>query len=452
MSDRIPPHSLPAEMSVLGGILIAPSQLDEVGDLAVADFFLPAHQRILEAMRELAADGKAVDIVLLADALKLRGVLGSLEGGPLYLTRIANETPALGNIGHYAQIVREKAVLRRLIMACSDVMSTAYGDVSGVADFLAEARAKLAGVELADGSGPTPIGDEILPTLAAIEDRVRAPQAHFLRTGLQSFDHAIGGLRGGNLITIAARPGQGKSAWALDILLYAAEVNRVPGLLFSYEMTKLDIVERALAKRASVNGRNIITGEISRDDWESLHTASNQLAELPISLDTRPMSVERICSEARRWYAKQRRGLEPSQRKLAVVCVDYIGLIESSRDEQNRAIEIGKMTRALKNLAAELDIPVIAISQLNRESAKAQRKPMISDLRDSGAVEQDSNMILFPYWEGVPPSVGRHPATIIVGKNRGGPVGEVEVDWEAPYVRFVDQNRNYRETRYADAD
>jgi replicative DNA helicase len=328
-------------------------------------------------------------------------------------------------------------MLRRLIATCSEIASMAYGDCASVADFLAEARARISGIELADTAGPTTIGAELGPAMNSIENRAQQPDAYFLRTGLASFDDLIGGLRGGNLITIAARPGQGKSAWALDILLHAAETLRVPALLFSYEMTKLEIVERSLAKRASINGRSIILGQLEHDEWKKIQATAATLHEIPLWLDT-----------------KQTRG----EKKLAVVCVDYIGLVESTHAEENRALEISKMTRALKLLAAELEIPVIAISQLNRESAKAQRKPMISDLRDSGAIEQDSNTVLFPYWEGMSPATGRHQAQIIVGKNRGGPVGEVDVDWEPEFVRFSEPLRHYApppmrgEKRFPDAE
>lgn len=429
-----PPFSADAEKAVLGAILVAPYHLDEVADVAAEEFYLPAHQHIFGAMRTIAARGSVVDPVVLFDELKLRDQHRSLDGGATYFDVLVKDTPAIGNVRYYAKIVRDKAVLRRLIAVVTELSAKAHSEHVNATELLADARVRINGIENADGGGPTSIGDEIDATLISIEERAKTPEAHFVRTGLSDFDREIGGLRGGNLITIAARPGQGKSALALDILLHAAREGRIPSLLFSYEMTKTEIVERALAKKASIDGQRIITGDLDTDAWSAVNEAARELYPDPLWLDTRPMRVERICSEVRRWYSRYGNG------GLALVAVDYIGLIESTKEAENRALEIAAMTRALKSLAAELNIPVIAISQLNRESAKAQRPPMISDLRDSGAIEQDSNTILFPYWEGMPTGA-RHPAKIIVGKNRGGPVGEVDVDWEPRFVRFSDARR-----------
>lgn len=430
------PHSLDAERSVLGAVFIRQSTIDEASDLAVDDFFLPAHRDIFEVMRALTARGGVVDVLTVGDELKARGMLGHLEGGSAYLLDCANAIPTAENVRHYIAIVARKAILRRLILAASDIQARAYGDVVEIEDFLSEVRHRVASIESADQAGPALIGDGMQDTLDSIQNRASDPRSYFLTTGLRGFDENIGGLRGGNLVVVAARPGMGKSALALDILLNAA-MGGIPALLFSMEMSRGEIQERALAKKGRVNGRSVVTGKMNVEEWGKIQGAAAKLDKIPLWLDTRNMRAQRICSVARRWFARQK--FAEGARKIAAIAIDYLGLVPSTGDEANRAYEIAAMTRAFKLLAGELDIPIILLAQLNRDGVKAARKPVISDLRDSGAIEQDANTVIFPWWEGTPNLHGRHPATIIVGKNRGGPMGEVDVWWEPEFMTFSDE-------------
>lgn len=445
------PFNLDAERSVLGAIFIRQNTLDEAADLGVGDFFLPAHQRIFGAMRELFARGSVVDVLTVEDELRAAGELARLDGGSAYLLDCANAVPTAENAKHYIAIVMRTAVLRRLIAVTADIQSSAYGDFHEIQEFLAEVRHKIAGIDVPDQGGPALISEGLSDTMQSIQDRAANPSAHFLTTGLRGFDENIGGLRGGNLVVVAARPGMGKSALALDILLNAASKG-IPSLLFSMEMNRMEIQERALAKRARVNGRKVVTGHMEHDEWHRLTRAEPGIASLPLWLDTRSMSAQRICSVSRRWFARQK--FAEGSRKIAAIAVDYLGLVPSTGDEENRAHEIAAMTRAFKLLAGELDVPIILLAQLNRDGVKAARKPIISDLRDSGAIEQDANMVIFPWWEGTPNLQGRHPAQIIVGKNRGGPMGEVDVWWEPEFMTFSDEPQPYTPARssYVDTD
>lgn len=439
-APRVPPHSIEAEKATLGSVLLKPSALDEIADLAVDDFFLPAHREIFEAMLELDRRGRPIEIVQLTDELRARGMLPRLEGGETYLLALANSVSLGDQARHFASIVAKKAQLRRLIQACAEISAGAYSDPYDTQELLAEARQKVSRIECdGTGGGPIHIGQNLDATLASMENRATDPAGYFVTTGLRAFDDQIGGMRGGNLIVIATRPGMGKSAWMLDILMHGA-ITGVPSLLFSMEMNEQEIHERAITKHASVNGRKVVAGKLSSDDWAKVDSSANRIRHMPIWLDTRFLSAQRICSEARRWRAQQKA-------PRAIIAIDYLGLVQSvDSDERNRAQELGAMTRAFKKLATELNDPVFLLSQLNRENVKAQRRPKVSDLRDSGAIEQDANTVIFPWWDTPPPTFTvddtgkprRHPAVMIVDKNRGGPTGEVAVDWIPEFVRFED--------------
>ncbi len=441
MADKALPHAPEAERSVIGAVFIRPLALDDL-DLQADDFFLPAHRDVMWAMRIVAGRGVAVDVLTVAEELRANDRLKGLPGGQSYLNEIANSTPTAENVSHYAKIVRDKATLRRLITACAALQSEAYGemgDVGDVGDFLAYARQKLGGIETSEEGGPTLIGDEVDLTLESMKSRRERPQDYFVQSGLAAFDSKVNGLRGGNLVVIAARPGRGKSALALDFLLNAA-ARGTPGLLFSFEMNKTEIVERGFSKLGRVNGSRVISGRMHSEEWGRVIDAGTVIKGLPLWLESRRMTPSRIISTIRRWFnAQQVTVQDGTRRRMALVAVDYMGLAKMANDEQTRERFIAEMTSGLKNLAEELGIPIIAVSQLNRESEKNDRKPKLSDLRESGAIEQDANMVLFTHWEGDPPHTGPHPASIIVGKNRSGASGEIDVTWIGEHTLFVDR-------------
>lgn len=437
-SARVPPHSIEAERICLGSVLITQELFDVVAQLQVDDFFLPAHREIFESMLELKRRGREIEVIGLIDELKARGMLPRLESGETYLLTLADSVPSTTNVAYYVRMVGDRSMQRRLIVAAAQITSAAYGEIHDVGELLADARQKITAIE-ADGrsAGPTRIGDDLPATLTSIENRATNPGGYFVTTGIRAFDEEIGGLRGGNLIVVATRPGMGKSAWVLDVLINGARMPvSVPSLLFSMEMNRVEIHERTLAKDASVNGRKLVTGVLSSEEWTKVDASAQRIGKMPIWLDTRTLTAQRICSEARRWRAQQKA-------KRAIIAIDYLGLVQSDdHDERNRAQEIAVMTRAFKQLANELDDPVFLLAQLNREVIKTTRRPQISDLRDSGSIEQDANTVIFPWWDSQPPAIGRHPAVLIVGKNRGGPIGEVAVDWLPEFIRFEDTVEN----------
>lgn len=436
---RTPPHSLEAEKSALGSVFIKPAAFEELADLNADDFFLPAHRDILDAMRAVYGRGRPPhDVIEVAEELKANGMLTRLEGGQSYLNDLANAVPTAENVEHYVRIVSDRAVLRRLITTCAEIQSAAYAQFYDVPGFVDEARAKLAAIETNKGDGATLIGDMVEPTLISIQQRLQHKADYFVPTHLAQFNDKVGGMRGGNLIVVAGRPGHGKSAFTLDVMIGAAHAG-IPGWMWSGEMTKMENTERALAKEGEVNGKDIITGRLGADAWKRLHKASGQIADLPLWFDTDDMTAPRICSQIRRWYYRQRVIVrDGSRRRIAIAAVDYAGLVKSTGKQETRALEIGELTGSLKRLASELDIPIVLVSQLNRESEKAGREPRLSDLRESGSIEQDANMVLFPYWDGDPPRDEDHPARIIIGKNRGGPVGHIDCKWRSRFVKFVD--------------
>lgn len=442
-ASRTPPHNLESERAALGSVFIKPAALDDLTDLAVDDFFLPAHREVLEAMRLVDKRGRPVDVLTVGDEMKARGVLSHLDGGLAYLSDLSNATPTAENVRHYARIVRDKATLRRLIQACAEIQSCAYGDVGDVGELCSEARGKLAAIDSAGEEEPTSIGDSLMEVLDSMEHRADKPDGYFVRTGFRSFDEKFTGLRGGNLIVVAARPGKGKSAWALDILLNAADLG-IPCLLFSFEMLKAELVERALAKRAQVDGRRVGNGRMSGPEWQRIHGAAGKLSDRPLYLYDKNLTAGRICAIARRWLAKHRVVADQQGRqKLALIAVDYIGLVRGTGDERTREREVAQMSAAFKQLASDSGVPVIAISQINRESEKTNREPRISDLRESGSIEQDANMIVFPHWDEETAAAARQPgdgidAKLIIAKNRSGPTGFVWVDWVPEFVMFRD--------------
>lgn len=439
-AQRPAPHNLEAEKAVIGGLFIKPAALHDLpDDLRTDDFFLPAHREVFDALLAVVLRHRPIDLIEVTEELRARNMLQRLPGGETYLLECANGVPTAENIVHYARIVQERATLRRLIAACAEVQSSAYGDPGDVREFLAEAHAKISGVELADHEAPERIGSDIGSVLEEIEKRAVDPESYFVRTGIAAFDAKIGGLRGGQLIVVAARPGKGKSAWAKDVVSNNAAA-QVPALLVSLEMEKIEVQERVLSAEARVNGRKIITGKLDMVEWTRLHTAAPKLEKWPLWLYTQNVRATRLCALIRRWYHALPVPPEGKKQK-AIVAIDYLSLIEIDHEGENYARDLGKITRSLKNLAKELDVPIILLSQLNREIEKATkaREPELRDLRDSGAIEQDANMVIFPWWEGEAPKSGCKEAYLIVGKNRGGATGRCEVMWWPEYTTFRDR-------------
>jgi len=454
VSSRSPPHNLEAERAVLGGVLIKPSVFDEVAmALQIDDFFLPAHREVFEAMLAIDKRRQPLDLVALADELRVRGMIARLEGGEAYLLALYNNVPTAENVNHYARLVKEKATLRRLIAACAEIQSRAYGDFGQFEEFLDEAETQVFKVAQQNRretySAAPDIMEEVLHNI-----EVRAAERKAVTgvpTGFTKLDELTAGLQRENLIIVAARPGGGKTSWAINVAVHAA-MRKIPVLIFSLEMSKYELMERMLAAEARIDSGKIKRGFLEYSDWKNkIHPASKSLAEAPILIDdSSAISIMEIRAKARRFRGDNRYfpplgptpDGRPPQPPLGLIVVDYLQLARGGggKKDENRQQEIAEISRGLKALAKDLKVPIIAVSQLNREVEKREGKPKLSDLRESGAIEQDADMILFIHREdqgdGGVSSTPTSTSEIIVGKHRNGATGSVKVTFIREYTKF----------------
>src|SRR5450755_1727242 len=456
-AQRSQPHNLDAEKSVLGAVFIKPAAFDEVATtLQVDDFFLPAHREIFDTMLALDKRRQPLDVIAVADELKVRGMLPRLEGGESYLLALANSVPTAENILHYGRLVKEKATLRRLIAACAEVQSSAYGDFGEFEAFLDDAETKIFKVAQQNRretySATSELMEEVLHNLEVRTAERKAVTG--VPTGFTRLDELTAGLQRENLVIVAARPGGGKTSWAVNVAMHAALHHNIPVLLFSLEMSKYELMERMLAGEARIDSSKIRRGFLEYADWKNkIHPASGRLAAAPILIDdSSAISIMEIRAKARRFRSDPRYFPQaaptadgrPGQPPLGLIVVDYLQLARgaSSRRDDNRQQEIADISRGLKALAKDLKVPIIAISQLNREVEKREGKPRLSDLRESGSIEQDADMVLFIHREdmvsGDTPDAGQPTAMaeIIVGKHRNGGTGAVKMTFIKEYTRF----------------
>jgi replicative DNA helicase len=457
-SGRLPPHNLEAEKSALGGVLIKPSAFDEMATvLTVDDFFLPAHREIFEAMMELDKRRQPLDPIGLGDELKIRGALPRLEGGEAYLMALAGSVPTAENISHYVRLVKEKATLRRLISACAEVQSRAYGEFGNYEDFLDEAETAIFKVAQQNRrEGFLPIGDMMTTVLENIEARARdGKEVTGVPTGFKRFDEMTAGLQPENLIIVAARPGMGKTSWAVNVAVNAALHHQIPVLIFSLEMSKYELMERMLAGEARIDSSRMRRGMIEYTDWKNrIYPAGGRLSSAPILIDDGASpSILEIRAKARRFKGDPRYFPPPVRHadgreipRQGLIVIDYLQLARGmgGKREETREREIADISRGLKGLAKDLKVPIIAISQLNRGLEKREEKtPQLSDLRESGAIEQDADLVLFIHREEMfnTDAAEKGKAALIVGKNRHGATGSVPMTFIKEYTRF----ENYAE-------
>jgi replicative DNA helicase len=455
-AQRTQPHNLDAEKSVLGAVFIKPAAFDEVATtLQIDDFFLPAHREIFDAMLALDQRHHPLDVIAVADELKTRGMLPRLEGGEAYLLALANSVPTAENILHYGRLVKEKATLRRLIAACAEVQSSAYGDFGEFESFLDEAETKIFRVAQQNRrESYVATGELMEEVLHNLEVRTAERKAVTgVPTGFTKLDELTAGLQRENLVIVAARPGGGKTSWAVNVAMHAALGYKIPVLFFSLEMSKYELMERMLAGEARIDSSKIKRGFLEYADWKNkIHPASGRLAAAPILIDdSSSISIMEIRAKARRFRSDPKYFPPPPPTEghpppppLGLIVVDYLQLARGSqsRKDENRQQEIADISRGLKALAKDLKIPIIAISQLNREVEKREGKPKLSDLRESGAIEQDADLILFIHRDdmagGDTPDAAMPTAVaeIVIGKHRNGGTGAVKMTFIKEYTRF----------------
>jgi len=444
-ANRPLPYSQDAEASVLGGILLNPKEaLDQVIELVKQeDFYVPAHGEIFGAMVALEQGGKPIDIITLEEQLLAVEKL-KLVGGTAKLGELAARVSTVENIAYHAQIVRDKATLRQLIQHTSEIASSAYTDPEDVQKFLDIAEQSI--FELTQRSiseAYSSVRDLLLTTFSNIEERyAHKEEVTGVPSGYPDLDDMTSGLQPSELIIVAARPSMGKTAFCLNVAQNAAMQHQVPVLIFSLEMSKEALVERLLSAEARVDSKKIRRGFLDRNDWMNLTRAASTLSNAPIWIDdtAAPTILE---MRAKAWRFRADRTVFTEEKQLGMIIVDYLQLARAHRATHSREQEVSEISRGLKALAKEVKLPVIALPQLRRASEdRKDGRPQLSDLRESGAIEQDADVIMFihrPYKEG---SSERDPETeLIIGKQRNGPVGSVNLVFIGKYTRFESRAR-----------
>jgi len=442
-SGRVPPHNLEAEESLLGAMLLSRDAITAAVEARVdsTDFYKPAHTHIFEAVMALYGQGEPVDPVTVAEELRKSELLDAL-GGKATLLRIQAGTPASANAGHYATIVSELALLRRLIAVAGDIAEMGYEAPDDVTETLDRAESLVFEVaERRVAESLTPISESLQTTLDQLESMYgRDTDVTGVPTGYHELDDLLLGLQPSNLVIVAARPGAGKTSFALGAAANAALVSHRPTIFFSMEMGNLELTKRLLAGEARVEARKLWTGNIPEGDWTRLSHAVGRLAEAPLFIDDNPhCTVMEMRAKARR--IKARHG------DLGMIVVDYIQLMSTGvrRTAENRQVEVSELSRGLKILARELDCPVMALSQLNRQLEYRQdKRPMLADLRESGGLEQDADVVCFIYRDELynPESDQRGTAEIIVAKHRNGPTGSTRLAFLDHLTKFANMARD----------
>ncbi len=434
--DRTPPQDVPAEQSVLGGMMLSKDAIaDVVEQLRGVDFYRPAHELVYDAILDLYGRGEPADAVTVAAELTKRGELARI-GGAAYLHTLISMVPTAANAGYYARIVRERAVLRRLVEAGTRIVQLGYAaDGGDVDEIVNTAQAEVYAVtEQRTSEDYLPLSEILNPTMEEIEaNGSRGDGMSGVPTGFLELDRLTNGLHGGQMIVLAARPAIGKSTLGIDIARSASIKHGMTSAIFSLEMSRSEITMRMLSAEARVPLQNMRKGTMRDDDWQKLAGTMGRLSQAPLFIDDSPnLSLMEIRAKCRR--LKQRHDLK-------LVVIDYLQLMSSGKRVESRQQEVSEFSRALKLLAKELEVPVIAISQLNRGAEqRTDKRPQMSDLRESGSIEQDADIVILLHredaYERESPRAGE--ADLIVAKHRNGPTDTIVVAFQGTYARFVD--------------
>jgi replicative DNA helicase len=435
---RVPPHSIEAEQSVLGGLLLDNNAWDKIGDVvSEADFYRDEHRRIFRAVQRLMEKSRPADVVTVSEALDAAG--DKDVGGLAYLSELAANVPGASNIRRYAEIVRERAILRQLVTAGDEIADSALNPMGRETKTLldqAEARVfAIAESGMKHQAGfvhINPLLTEVVERIQELHDRDNPTDITGVPTGYTDLDQKTSGLQGGDLIIVAGRPSMGKTAFALNVAEHVAVNAGLPVGVFSMEMGGSQLAMRMLASIGRLDSSRVRTGRLNDEEWGRLAFALGKLHEAPIYIDeTGGINPIDLRARARR--------LHRQCGKLGLIVIDYLQLMVGVRQSDNRANEVSEISRSLKALAKELEVPVIALSQLSRKVEERQdKRPMMSDLRESGAIEQDADVILMMYREEYykPDTQEKGVAEVIIGKQRNGPTGTVRLAFLGEYTRF----------------
>ena len=428
------PFSMPAEQSLLGAILIDPASITQVADLLNSeDFYLEEHKQIYLAMQELFMANSEIDVVTLIDMLVTKGIYNK-SGGEDYIRTLTDAVPDALNIRDYARIVKEKSVLRQLISVCSEISEAAYSEQESVVDIIDHAENLIFNIAQGrDTKGFRHIKDVLGDVYAHLHDLNTNKEAtQGTQTGFSALDRVLAGLGKSDLVLVGARPGMGKTSFALNIATNVAKQTKKTVCIFSLEMSADQLVNRVLSSEALVNSYSLRTGELSPTDWENLARAAGELAGCDILIDdTSGMTVTAMKAKLRR------------VKNLGMVIIDYLGLMSGDKHTDNRVQEVSEISRSLKIMAKELMVPIVCCAQLSRgPESRTDKKPMLSDLRDSGAIEQDADTVIFLYrseYYKTDDVAGQDTsiAELIIAKNRHGSTGTVNMGWNGQFTKFV---------------
>ncbi len=433
---KVPPHSVEAEQSVLGGLMLDNAAWDQIADrVGEDDFYIYDHRVVFRAIGELAEKNQPFDIVTLTDQLERRKELSD-PSVLAYLATLAKDTPSAANIRAYADIVRERSVLRQLITVGTEIADSAFNaEGRDSRELLDEAEQRV--FRIADAGSRTRQGFKSIKTL--LKSTVEQIDVLFekddpitgLPTGFTEFDEMTSGLQAGDLVIVAGRPSMGKTSFALNMAQYSAVKQQAPVAVFSMEMPGEQLAMRMLSSLGRIDQHRLRTGKLAEEDWPRLSSAVSMLSDVPLFIDdSAALNPTELRARARRLKREH---------DLALIVIDYLQLMQTSGSSENRATEISEISRSLKALAKELHVPVIALSQLNRSlEQRPNKRPVMSDLRESGAIEQDADLIVFIYRDEVynEDSPDKGIAEIIIGKQRNGPIGTVRLTFLGQFTSF----------------
>lgn len=448
---KVPPHSIEAEQAVIGGLMLENSHWDSVAErISEQDFYSQHHRRIFAEMHELVAKNTPIDLITLSERLEAKSLLNEI-GGFAYLAELSKNTPSATNVIAYADIIRQRAVLRELISVANEIADAGYSpqgrDSSDLLDYAETKVFKIAEDRANKNEGPKSVDQVLEETVSRIEQLFQQPHNGVtgVSTGFKDLDKKTAGLQSGDLIIVAARPSMGKTTFAMNLCENAAMVEEKPVLIFSLEMPAEQIMIRMLASLSHVDQTKIRTGQLDDEDWARISSTMGLLLEKKNMFidDSSGLTPIDVRSRARRLY-REHGG-------LSMIMIDYLQLMRVPSINENRHLEIAEISRSLKALAKELHVPVVALSQLNRSlEQRADKRPMNSDLRESGSIEQDADVIMFIYRDEVynENSDAKGIAEIILGKQRNGPIGKIRLFFQGQWSRFD----NYTGIQYDDME
>lgn len=431
--EKMPPQNLEAEVAILGSVLIEEEAIAQSVEILTPDhFYKDSHKKIFQGMIHLFNENKGIDLVTLTERMNQDGVLED-AGGPAYLAYLTTAVPTAANLLYYARIVKEKFILRHLITSATQIVTDCYDTTEDVEGLLDRAEKAVFDIASKKFSGGITLLKDIVRYQMEVIDRLyqRKESVTGISTGFHAFDAQTAGLQPSDLIVVAARPSMGKSAFVTCIAEHVGIVLKQPVAIFSLEMSKEQLIQRMLCSQARVDAHKVRTGFLAQSDWKTLTGSAAKLSDAPIYIDDTPgLSVLELKAKARRLKA---------QFGIKILMVDYLQLMQGGQNIESRQQEISEISRSLKGLARELGVPVIAVSQLSRAvESRVEHRPQLSDLRESGAIEQDADVVVLLLREEYynPTEENRGKAEVIIAKQRNGPVGSINLTFIREYTRF----------------